>query len=45
MKKYSYRNKKTGRLVHSDKLLHDSDLVLVRQVRDGQMKGHNIHQT
>lgn len=44
MKRYTYKNTKTGKRVQSDKVLTGKDLVLVAVIRDGQMKGHNIHQ-
>lgn len=44
MKKYIYRNKKTGKKVYSDKPLQDKDLVLVTQIRDGRMKSNEVTQ-
>ena len=44
IKKYTYRNKETGRRIQSDTPLKDKNLVLVAHIRDGQMKGHNIRQ-
>ncbi|MFA6158892.1 MAG: hypothetical protein WC763_04720 [Candidatus Paceibacterota bacterium] len=42
--KFIYKNKKTGQKVYSDKPLNDKDLVLVKQVRDGRMKGNEVTQ-
>ena len=42
MKAFTYRNTKTGKLVQSDKPLKGTDLVLVTQVRNGQMKSGPI---
>lgn len=39
MKRYTYKHKKTGKVVVSDKPLRDTDLVLVSALRDGSMKG------
>lgn len=39
MKKFTYKNKKTGRTIQSDKPLSSKEFVLVTQVRNGQMKG------
>ncbi len=39
MKRYTYRHKKTGKVVTSDKPLTDPNLVLVTALRDGSMKG------
>lgn len=44
MKKYTYKNKKTGKKIYSEKPLTDKDLVLVAQVRDGQMKNKEVNQ-
>ena len=44
MKRYTYKNRKTGKKVQSDKPLTNADLVLIAQVRDGQMKGKRITQ-
>jgi len=41
MKKYIYKNKKTGTKIESDKILQDKNLVLVMQVRDGQIKSND----
>ncbi|HEY1037152.1 MAG TPA: hypothetical protein VGE62_01060 [Candidatus Paceibacterota bacterium] len=43
-KKFIYRDKKTGKKIYSDVPITDPNLVLVKQVRDGQMKGNNIVQ-
>ena len=39
MKRYTYKNKKTGKVVTSDKPLKDPELVLVSRTADGSMKG------
>jgi len=39
MKRYTYKNKKTGKVVASDTPLKDPDLVLVSKLADGSMKG------
>lgn len=45
MKKYIYRNKKTGKKIYSDEIIKDNkDLVLVSAVKDMQMKSSNIVQ-
>ena len=44
MKRYTYRNKQTGKRIQWDTPLKDKNLVLVAHIRDGQMKGHNISQ-
>lgn len=41
MKKYIYKNKKTGQRIESDKPLNDKNLVLIMQVRDGQIKSND----
>ena len=41
MKRYIYKNKKTGRKIESDKPLKDENLVLIMQVRDGQIKSND----
>lgn len=38
MKKYIYKNKKTGKKIESDTPLLDKNLVLVSQIKDGKMK-------
>jgi len=40
MKNYTYKNKKTGQKVYSDQPKKDRDLVLVCQVRNGQMNSN-----
>jgi len=42
MKRYVYKHKKTGKKVESDTPLASKELVLVTQLRDGKMKGHQI---
>lgn len=42
MKKYTYKNKKTGKRIESDMPLKDKNLVLIAQIRDGQMKNKDI---
>ena len=44
MKKYTYKNKKTGKKIFSDKPLKDPELVLVVQLRDGMMKKKEVTQ-
>lgn len=44
MKKYTYKNKKTGKKVFSDKPLKDPELVLIAQVKDGIMRRKEINQ-
>lgn len=44
MKKYTYKNIKTGKKVYSEKPLKDPDLVLVTQMRDGMMRAKEINQ-
>lgn len=39
MKRYTYKSKKTGKVVTSDKPVKDADLVLVSRIADGSMKG------
>lgn len=41
MKKYTYKNKTTGKTITSDKPLKDKNLVLVAQIRDGQIKSND----
>jgi hypothetical protein len=43
MKKYTYKNKKTGKKIHSDIPLKDKDLVLVAQIKDGMMRSKEIN--
>lgn len=42
MKKYTYKNKKTGERVDSDVPLKNKDLVLVTQIRDGKIKSSKV---
>lgn len=42
MKRFVYRDKKTGKRVFSDVRLSGKGFVLISEVRDGQMKGANI---
>jgi hypothetical protein len=42
MKKYIYKNKKTGKKIYSDKLLDDNNLVLVSQLKDIKMKSGEV---
>lgn len=42
MKVYTYRSKKTGRIVTLDKPSSSPDLVLVTRIANGQMKGNEI---
>ena len=42
MKAYTYKHKKTGRIVQSDTPLKSADLVLITRVRNMQMKGAKI---
>lgn len=42
MKAYTYKHKKTGRIVQSDAPLSEKTYVLVTQVRNMQMKGAKI---
>lgn len=41
MKKYTYKNKITGKKIQSDTPLKDKNLVLVMQTRDGQIKSND----
>lgn len=38
MKKYTYKNKKTGKTIQSDTPLKDKELVLVSAIRDVKIK-------
>lgn len=38
MKLYTYKSKKTGRIITSDKPLNSSDFVLVTRIANGQMR-------
>jgi hypothetical protein len=42
MKAYTYKNKKTGRIVQSDTPLSSKEYVLVTRVQNMQMKGAKI---
>lgn len=42
MKKYTYKDIKTGKTVVSDKPLKDPRLKLVAEIRDGRMKANEI---
>ena len=42
MKMYTYRSKKTGRILAFDKPQKSADLVLVTRIANGQMKGNQI---
>ena len=45
MKKYIYKNKKTGEKIYSAEIIEDNgDLVLVSAVKDMQMKSSSIVQ-
>jgi hypothetical protein len=41
MKRFIYKNKKTGKRVYSNTKLTDVDLVLVVAVKDGQIKNND----
>ena len=45
MKRFTYRNKNTGRVVTSDTPLKDKNLVLVSALKDGSMKGSKAVRT
>ena len=38
MKKYTYRNKKTGKKIESDKPLISEDLIIIMRIKDGMIK-------
>jgi hypothetical protein len=42
MKKYTYKHKKTGKRIESDKPLSNKDYVLVMAIRDVRMKANEI---
>jgi hypothetical protein len=42
MKIYTYRSKKTGRIIACNKPNNSPDLVLVTRIANGQMKGNQI---
>lgn len=42
MKAFTYKHKKTGRIVETDKPLASKQYVLVSQVRNGKMKSGEI---
>ena len=43
MKKYVYKNKKTGIRIQTDKPLNDKNLVLVSQVKNGMIKSNKVY--
>lgn len=45
MRRYVYRDKRTGKKVYSDIPVKHDRLVLVAAVKDGQMKQHEAQQT
>ena len=42
MKRYIYKNKKTGKKTHSDKPINDNDLILVCENRNGMIKSADV---
>ena len=40
--KYVYKNKKTGKLIHTNKRLDESKWELVRVIKDGMMKSNQV---
>jgi hypothetical protein len=44
MKKFTYKDIKTGKKVFSDVPIKDENLRLVAQVRDGKMKANKVTQ-
>ena len=44
MKRYTYKNKRTRKIVQSDVPLKDKDLVLITTVYDTKMRGHEVRQ-
>ena len=44
MKKYTYKNLKTGKKIYSDEPLKGKDLLLVASIADIKMKSNNITQ-
>lgn len=44
MKKYTYKNKKTGQIIQSDERLNEKDFFLVKEIRNGMIKSNNVIQ-
>lgn len=42
MKRYLYRNKKTGNILETNVKSDDNNLELVQEIRDGQMKSFEV---
>lgn len=42
MKRYLYKNKKTGERLSTDTPKKGTEWILIKQIKDGQMKAHQI---
>ncbi|MFA5050959.1 MAG: hypothetical protein WC499_02490 [Patescibacteria group bacterium] len=41
MYKYTYKNKKTGKVIYANEPIKGDDLILISQIKDGMIKSNN----